>query len=85
MILLPYQNGFLADTPGFSSLELDMTRLEIAQHFPSFKNDSLECFYSNCLHISEKNCKIKAKVESGEIPHLAYENYLKLLEEVENY
>ena len=85
VVLLPYQNGFLADTPGFSSLELDMSKLEIAQHFPSFENDSLECFYSNCLHISEKNCKIKAKVESGEIPHLAYENYLKLLEEVENY
>ena len=85
VILLPYQDGYIADTPGFSSLELDMTKLDVAHYFPMFENDSLECFYSNCLHISEKNCKIKAKVESGEIPQVAYDNYLKLLEEVENY
>ena len=85
VILLPYQNGYIADTPGFSSLELEMNKLEVAQHFPSFEKDALECFYSNCLHISEKNCKIKAKVESGVIPPIAYECYLKLLEEVERY
>ena len=85
VILLPYQNGYIADTPGFSSLELDMTKLDVAHNFPMFENDALECFYSNCLHISEKNCKIKAKVESGIIPQVAYDNYLKLLEEVENY
>ena len=85
VILLPYQGGYIADTPGFSSLELDMNKLEIAQHFPSFEHDALECFYSNCLHISEKNCKIKDRVNSGDIPSIAYESYLKLLEEVEKY
>ena len=85
VILLPYQNGYIADTPGFSSLELEMTKLEVAQYFPSFKDDALECFYSNCLHISEKNCKIKEKMARGEIPQIAYDCYLKLLEEVEKY
>lgn len=85
VILLPYQNGYIADTPGFSSLELEMNKLEVAQYFPSFKDDALECFYSNCLHISEKNCKIKKKLEKGEIPQVAYDCYLKLLEEVERY
>ena len=85
VILLPYQNGYIADTPGFSSLELEMNKLEVAQHFPSFEKDALECFYSNCLHISEKNCKIKEAVTRGDIPSVAYENYLKLLEEVDNY
>ena len=85
VILLPYMDGFIADTPGFSSLELDMNKLEVATHFPGFESDALECYYSNCLHISEKNCKIKEKVNSKEIPSIAYENYLKLLEEVEKY
>ena len=85
VLLLPYQDGYIADTPGFSSLELEMNKLQVAQYFPSFENDALECFYSNCLHISEKNCKIKEKVSSGEIPAIAYENYLKLIEEVEKY
>ena len=84
-VLLPYKDGFIADTPGFSSLELDMNKLEVAEYFPSFKDDATKCYYSNCLHISEKNCKIKEKVNSGEIPAIAYENYLKLLEEVERY
>ena len=84
-VLLPYKDGFIADTPGFSSLELDMNKLEVAEYFPSFKDDATKCYYSNCLHISEKNCKIKDKVNSGEIPAIAYENYLKLLEEVERY
>ena len=85
VVLLPYQNGYIADTPGFSSLELEMTKLEVAQYFPSFKGDALECFYSNCLHISEKNCKIKEKLARGDIPQIAYDCYLKLLEEVEKY
>ena len=85
VILLPYQGGYIADTPGFSSLELEMNKLDVAHYFPSFKDDALECFYSNCLHISEKNCKIKARVDNGDIPSIAYENYLKLLEEVERY
>ena len=85
VILLPYLNGYIADTPGFSSLEIDMSKDDIAKHFPSFENDALECFYSNCLHISEKNCKIKDRVCRGDIPSIAYENYLKLLEEVERY
>lgn len=85
VLLLPYMDGFIADTPGFSSLELEMNKLQVAQYFPSFENDALECFYSNCLHISEKNCKIKEKVSGGEIPAIAYENYLKLIEEVEKY
>ena len=83
VVLLPYLDGYIADTPGFSSLELDMDKEEIAKNFPSFEKDALECFYSNCLHISEKNCKIKNKVSSGEIPQIVYDNYLKLLEEAE--
>lgn len=85
VLLLPYMDGYIADTPGFSSLELEMSKLDVAHYFPSFEKDALECFYSNCLHISEKNCKIKEKVSSGEIPSIAYENYLKLIEEVEKY
>ncbi len=83
VILLPYMGGFIADTPGFSSLELDMDKLDVAHYFPSFEKDSLNCFYSNCLHISEKNCKIKERILEGKIPSIVYDNYLKLLEEVE--
>ena len=81
--LLPFSNGFIADTPGFSSLDLNLSKLEIAHYFPGFKEKYLTCFYSNCLHQKEKDCKILDAVKEGIIPSIAYENYLKLLQEGE--
>ena len=84
VVLLPYLNGYIADTPGFSSLELNLSKLEIAHYFPGFKDLYLNCFYSNCLHQNEKDCKVKAAVEEGIIPSIAYESYIKLLSEEDN-
>ena len=84
VILLPYMNGYIADTPGFSSLELDMTPEEVASYFPGMKEESTKCYYSNCLHVSEPKCKVKEKFLSEDFPTIFYESYLKLLEEVKN-
>ena len=78
VILLPYEGGFIADTPGFSSLDLELFKEEIAQYFPGFSDKFTECYFSNCLHISEKKCMVKFAIEKGEIPSIAYECYLKL-------
>lgn len=83
VVLLPYLDGYIADTPGFSSLDLDLSKMEIAHYFPGFKDLYLSCFYSNCLHIKEKECKIIEAVNEGIIPSIAYDNYLKLLQEGE--
>ena len=40
VVLLPYLNGYLADTPGFSSLELDMNENDIAHYFPGMEAGS---------------------------------------------
>lgn len=85
VILLPFNNGYVADTPGFSSLELDLSKEEISKCFPGFEKESLECYYSNCLHISEPKCAIKKLVEEGNIPSIFYESYLQLLKESELY
>ena len=81
VVLLPYLGGYIADTPGFSSLELGLSKLEIAHYFPGFGDKYLSCFYSNCLHINEKECKVKSAVKEGYIPSIAYESYIKLLNE----
>ena len=83
VVLLPYLDGYIADTPGFSSLDLNLSKLEIAHYFPGFKDLYLDCFYSNCLHIKEKECKIIEAVNEGNIPSIAYDNYLKLIQEGE--
>ncbi len=84
VVLLPYMSGYIADTPGFSSLELNLSKLEIAHYFPGFKDLYLNCFYSNCLHQNEKECKVKEAVSEGNIPSIAYESYIKLLSEEDN-
>ena len=81
MILLPYEGGYIADTPGFSSLELDLYTVDLAQFYPGFTDLYTKCYFSNCLHITEKQCLVKEQFENGTYPKIAYECYLKLSEQ----
>ena len=81
VILLPYEGGYIADTPGFSSLELELYKEDLAQFYPGFNENYTNCYYSNCLHISEPKCVIKDLLNSGKYPKIAYDCYLKLSEE----
>lgn len=78
VILLPYEGGYIADTPGFSSLDLDLYKEELAQYFPGFTDLYLKCYFSNCLHISEERCTVKKALEDGIISQIAYDCYLTL-------
>lgn len=79
VILLPYEGGFIADTPGFSSLDLNLFKEDLAQFFPGYNALYTECFFSNCLHQNEKQCKIREEIDSGRLSVESYEIYLKLL------
>lgn len=81
VILLPYEGGYIADTPGFSSLELDLYKEDLAQFYPGFNENYANCYFSNCLHITENKCVIKELVESGQYPKIGYDCYLKLSEQ----
>lgn len=83
VILLPYKNGYIGDTPGFSSLELDLYKEDLAQYFPGYSKFYLECYFSNCLHQNEKQCKIKEEIEKGNLSKEGYAVYLKLLDSLE--
>ena len=81
VILLPYSGGYIADTPGFSSLDLNLFKEDLAVFFPSFNNLYNKCYFTDCLHVSESKCAVKEKIEDGSISKMAYECYLKLLDE----
>ena len=83
VILLPFRNGFIGDTPGFSSLELDLYKEDLAQYFPGYEKYYLDCYFSNCLHQNEKECKIKEEIEKGNLSKEGYEVYIKLLNQLE--
>jgi ribosome biogenesis GTPase len=81
--LIEYEQGFLLDTPGFSSLSLDFIDKEQLQYcFPEFEKHTNECRFSNCMHYKEPNCKVKEAVEASEIYTNRYKFYIKTLEEI---
>ena len=75
-------NFYMADTPGFSALDVidDIDNIRFA--FYEFDNDG--CKFRDCKHINEIGCKIKEQVENGEILESRYENYKKLVMECES-
>ena len=77
--LLEVNDGLIADTPGFSSLELNIPKKEIKKYYYDFNKP---CKYRSCLHIKEEGCSIIEAVNKGKIPEWRYQNYLKFMEEV---
>ncbi len=82
VILLPYNNGFIGDTPGFSSIDLNIYKEDLSAYFPGFNKYYNECYFSNCLHINEKECMIKKQIDNGVLSKDSYTIYLKLLNEL---
>lgn len=79
--LLSIFGGLVADTPGFSSINLDEIPNEaIRDNFIEFNEYKDECKYRSCMHNKEDNCNIKNKVLDKTILSSRYENYLKFIE-----
>lgn len=76
--LLEVNQGLIADTPGFSSLEIKIPKNDIKKYYPEFE---VRCKYKSCNHVKEEGCKIIELVNKNKIPKWRYENYLKFLEE----
>ena len=77
--LLEVNGSLIADTPGFSSLELSINKKDIKKYYPDFNKT---CKYKTCLHIKEDGCSIIELVNKNKIPKWRYNNYIKFLEEV---
>ncbi|QGZ97478.1 ribosome small subunit-dependent GTPase A [Mycoplasma sp. NEAQ87857] len=82
--IVPFNNGYLIDTPGFSSLAIPIDALELAHSFNTFKQLLVNCKYRSCLHLNENevDCAIKQAVTSNLIPQFRYDNYVKLQKEL---
>lgn len=74
--LLNLYDGLVADTPGFSALDLNyMTDIQIRDTFIEFKN---ECKYRDCMHINEDGCEVIKRLDK-DILKSRYDNYVKFL------
>ncbi|MBO8167835.1 MAG: ribosome small subunit-dependent GTPase A [Thermoanaerobacteraceae bacterium] len=81
--LLPLNKGLVADTPGFSRINLpDIPREELSFLFPEMDVFRDRCRFNTCLHDKEPDCGVKEAVRQGKISRSRYENYLQFLEEI---
>ncbi|GFZ27255.1 ribosome small subunit-dependent GTPase A [Lactobacillus corticis] len=75
--------GFLADTPGFSAIDLTPIKLtETADYFVEFKQLSAGCKFRSCQHINEPKCAVKEQLAENKILPSRYEDYLAIREEI---
>lgn len=75
--------GFLADTPGFSSIDLTPIKLnELCNYFVEFKRASQKCKFRGCQHLKEPGCEVKKLLEEGKILASRYEDYLAMRTEI---
>ena len=77
-------NSFVIDTPGIKEFGLyAMEKHELSTYFPEMFKIKENCRFNNCLHVNEPNCAVLKNVENGEIPLSRYENYLNMLNNIE--
>ncbi|MBP1968147.1 ribosome biogenesis GTPase [Virgibacillus natechei] len=82
--LVRVHSGYVADTPGFSSLDFSEIELEdLTDCFPEFRERKEDCKFRGCMHNKEPKCAIKQAVDKGEIASYRYEHYLSFYEEIQ--
>lgn len=81
--LFKYGEGFVADTPGFSAIDLFKIKVDdLGNYFYDLKEASVKCKFRRCQHIKEPGCEVKKLVEEGKIAQSRYDSYLKIRQEI---
>jgi ribosome biogenesis GTPase len=81
--LMAFNDGLVADTPGFSKLDFRNIPLEnVPMNYVDFFELSHQCKFNGCTHINEPGCEVKSRVKSGDILPSRYDNYKKIYEEI---
>ena len=86
--LFKVQGGYVADTPGFSSLEIERNEIikkdELQYCFPEFAQYIGGCKFTSCAHVNDKGCSIIEAVKNGEISQSRHNSYISMYDEVKN-
>ncbi len=86
--LFKIMGGYVADTPGFSSLEIERNEIirkdDLQYCFPEFAEYIGTCKFNSCSHINDKGCSIVEAVNAGKISQSRHNSYKAMYEEVKN-
>jgi len=72
--------GYVADTPGIRELGLwQIPPDELAWCFPEFRDHIGACAFSDCTHLHEPRCGLRAAVASGHVSEARHDSYRRML------
>lgn len=82
------ENTYIADTPGFSMLEIAQYNMipkkELLFAFPDIEKFSSGCRYNDCTHICEDGCNVISAIERKELALSRHQSFKLLFEELKN-
>lgn len=77
--------GYVADTPGFSSLDFShMSISDLENSVLEFRPYLGQCRFNDCIHQNEPGCAIKEAVSKKDIAEFRYQHYLSVLKLIQN-
>ena len=83
--LFPVAGGLVADTPGFSSFDVEqiepIPKGELAGAFREFVPYLERCRFQGCAHVKERGCAVREAVEEGKISPSRHRSYVRLYEQ----
>ena len=86
--LFRFGKGYVADTPGFSSLDIERTMPLLKEELPGAFAEFLPylglCKFTSCAHIGERGCAVCQAVEEGKISQSRYQSYRAIYHEIKD-
>ena len=78
------EGTYIADTPGFASLDVTMTNVILKENlqydFPDFGPFLGKCRFDDCAHLREPGCAVTQALAEGRIAESRYRSYARLYE-----
>ena len=80
--LFPVAGGLVADTPGFSSFDVEqmeaIPKEALAATFREFAPYLDQCRFQGCAHVKERGCAVREALAEGRIAPSRHESYVRL-------
>jgi ribosome biogenesis GTPase len=82
--LVPLDSGgMLIDNPGMREIQMWTDEATLRSSFEDINSLASQCKYSDCSHVHDAGCAIRAAVEAGTLDPARYESFLNLETEIE--
>ena len=86
--LFKAEGGYIADTPGFSSLDIQrydkIMKEDLPYCFREFREYLGGCRFNSCTHINDKGCAVCEALKEGKISASRHNSYVTMYNEVKD-